>query len=108
MPFLLPCGRRHPSSSINNAGRPSLKWRDTLHEIRFTYLSFVVKFFLKKVIFSLNIPARFVIITIAIEMADSGAPHVLVSADTQKNPFSGKKARCFEHFNLGNLDLFGI
>jgi len=40
---------------------------------------------MKKVIFSLNFPIQFVIITIATEVADSGAPHVLVSADTQKS-----------------------
>jgi hypothetical protein len=43
-----------------------------------------VFFFSKIVHFSLNIPARFGIIIIAIEMADSGAPQVLVSADTHK------------------------
>jgi len=52
-----------------------------------------MNFFPKKVIFSLNIPAQFGIITIASslplpnwgEMTDSGAPQVLVSADTQKS-----------------------
>ena len=29
--------------AINNAGRPGLKWRDTLHEIRDTNMSFYAK-----------------------------------------------------------------
>jgi len=41
----------------------------------------------KKVRFSLNIQGVFGIITIAIEMADSGEPQVLVSADTQKKQY---------------------
>jgi hypothetical protein len=45
---------------------------------------FLVIFFLKNVYFLLNFVDLFGIITIATEVADSGEPQALVSADTHK------------------------
>ena len=42
----------------------------------------------------------FGIITIAIEMADSGEPQVSVSADTQKKHYFVSKMTIFEHFGV--------
>jgi hypothetical protein len=42
----------------------------------------------------------FAIITIATEVADSGAPQVLVSADTRKIPIFVNKRQFFKHFGV--------
>ncbi|MDH4240413.1 MAG: hypothetical protein OEW48_12700 [Phycisphaerae bacterium] len=62
--------------------------------------------FIKKVRFTLNIPAEFGIITITIEMAEDGGQvaRAFVSADTSHKPLFGKKGNvlnlCHLYFNI--------
>jgi len=72
------------------------------------YLCDYKALFYKNVYFLLNIPATFGIITIASslplpnwgEVADSGEPHVVVSADTQKSRILLNISHVFTHFGV--------
>jgi hypothetical protein len=59
---------------------------------------------LKKVHFSLNIPARFGIIKIAIEMA--GISRRTASRKLQRSKDFGPASLGFQHYYFGNYDLF--
>jgi len=66
-----------------------------------------MNFFKKKVQFSLNIPTKFGIITIAIEMADDGGQvaRALVSADTSHKPLFDKQGKVM---NISICNMWSI